>query len=178
MENLGEHKLRLEYSATNEMDIPTGKKCPRIRWMTVIATSRINPKEELMNKLKKFSKHFKRLHSTTLKPSPGERWMNYTINSGNTRVIESCKKYMGDDDNLVLERINNELIELGNKPHKYSLDETLDKFLPDYYIKKFLQDFPNANSWDKVSEKVKKICYKSYPNRQLPNWDKIMDQRV
>jgi hypothetical protein len=85
---------------------------------------------------------------------------------------------MGDNDNLVLERINNELIELRNKPHKYSLDETLDKFLPDYYIKKFLQDFLNATSLDKVSKKVKKICYKGYPNCQLPNWDQIMDQRV
>ena len=177
VEHLGEHKLRLEYSATNEMD-KGGRKYPITRWMTVIATSNINPKAELMNELRKFSKHFKKLHSANLKPSPCDRLIDYLNNSGKTRVIDGCKKYMGDDDNVVLERMNNELIELGNQPHKYSLDQTLDKFLPDYYIKKFLQDFLNATSWDTVSDKVKKICYKGYPNRQLPNWDKITEPRM
>jgi hypothetical protein len=177
VEHLGEHKLRVEYSATNEMD-KGGRKYPITRWMTVIATSNINPKAELMSELRKLSKHFKKLHSANLKPSPCDRLIDYLNNSGKTRVIDGCKKYMGDDDNVVLERINTELIELGNQPHKYSLDETLDKFLPDYYIKKFLQDFLDATSWDTVSDKVKKICYKGYPNRQLPNWDKIMDTRM
>ena len=65
--------------------------------MTVIATSPINTQEELVNELKKFSKHSRRLHSTNLVPSPDERWMNYSLNSENTRVIEACKGYMGDD---------------------------------------------------------------------------------
>ena len=173
VEHLGEHKLRVEHSATNKMEYPPAKKYPKSRWFTVIATSTINPQEELMSQLKKFSTHFKKLHSTTLVPSPGQRWMNYTLNSGNTRVIEVCKNYMGDDDNVVIDRINRELIDLGNKPHKYSCDETLDKFLPDYYTKQFLQDFLNATSWDSISEKVKKLCYKGYPNRQLPDWNKI-----
>ncbi len=123
--------------------------------------------------MKKFSKHFRRLHSTNLVPSPGEHWMNYLLNSGNTRVIEAYKGYMGDDDNVVIEHINKELIELKNKPHRYSHDETMDKFLPDYYINQFLHDFLNATSWDEVSKKVKKIWYKDYPNCQLPDWDKI-----
>ena len=173
VEHLGEHKLRVEHSATNEMEYPPAKKYPKSRWFTVIVTSLINPQEELTSQLKKFSTHFKKLHSMTLVPSPGQRWMNYTLNSGNTRVIEVCKNYMGDDDNVVIDRINRELIDLGNKPHKYSYNETLDKFLPDYYIKQFLQDFLNATSWDSISEKVKKLCYKGYPNRQLPDWNKI-----
>jgi len=173
VEHLGEHKLRVEHSVTNEMVFPPAKKYPKSRWTTVIATSPINPQEELMSHLKKFSTHFKKLHSASLVPSPGQRWMNYTLNSGNTRVIEVCKNYMGDDDNVVIDRINKELIDLGNKPHKYSYNETLDKFFPDYYIKKFVQDFLNATSWDSISEKVKKICYKGYPNRQLPDWNKI-----
>ncbi len=44
--------------------------------------------------------------------------MNYYLNSGNTRVTKACKGYMGDNDNVVIERINKELIELGNKPHR------------------------------------------------------------
>ena len=137
--------------------------------MTVITTSPINPQEELVNELKKFSKHFRRLHSTNLVSSPCEPWMNYSLNSGNTRVIEACKGYMGDDDNVVIECINKELIELGNKPHRYYHDETLDKFLPDYNTKQFLQDFLNATYWDAVSKKVKKIFYKGYPNCQFPD---------
>ena len=173
VEHLDEHKLRVEYSPTNEMQYPPGKKYPKTCWMTVIRTSNINPKQELENELKKFSKHFKKLHSTALVPSPGQRWMNYSLNSGNTRVIEVCKNYMGDDDNVVIDRINKELIDLGSKPHRYSFNETLDKFLPDYYIKRFLQDFFNATSWDNVSDKMKKCCYKGYPNRKLPDWGKI-----
>ena len=99
--------------------------------------------------------------------------MNYSLNSGNNRIIEVCKNYMGDDDAVVIDRVNAELIDLGSKPHRYSFDETLDKFLPDFYIKRFLQDFLNATSWETVDDKVKKICYKGYPKRQLPDWDNI-----
>lgn len=173
IQHLSEHKLRVEYSDSNQMEIPTGKKYPKSRWMTVIAASPVNPEDDLNRELKKLSKHFKKLLGSNLVPSPGMRWMDYTQSSGNTRVIEVCKSYMGDDDNVVIDRVNKELIDMGNKPHRYTYEETMDKFLPDYYIKRFLQDFLNATSWDSVNEKVKKICYKGYPNRKLPDWDKI-----
>ena len=80
---------------------------------------------------------------------------------------------MGDDDNVVIDRVNTKLIAVRNRPHRYSYNETLDKFLPDYYIKQFLQNLLNITSWDRVSDKVKKICYKGYPNCTLPDWDKI-----
>ena len=76
VEHLAKHRLRVEQSATNEMVIATGKNYPKSFLITVIATSPINPQEELVNELKKFSKHFRRLHSTNIVPSPGERWMN------------------------------------------------------------------------------------------------------
>ena len=138
--------------------------------MTVIATSHINPQEELMQELNKLSNNFKRLYSTTLKPSPGQHWMNYSLKNGQNRVIEVYNTYMGDDDTAVIDRINAEMIDLVNKPHRYSLDETLDKFFPDYYIKHFLVNSLDAISWDSVSDNVKTVCYKGYPGRQLPNW--------
>ena len=128
------------------MVYPPAKTFPKSRWMTVIETSCIQPQEEFMRKSKKLSKYFKRLHKTTLKPSPGQRWMNYSLNSGQNRVIEVCKSYMGDDDTVVIDCINAEMIDLGNKPHGYSLDETLDKFFPDYYIKYFLMNSLDATS--------------------------------
>ena len=62
---------------------------------------------------------------------------------------------MGDDDTLFIVRINTEMVDLGNKPHRYSLDETLDKFFPAYYIKRFLMNSLDATSWDSVSNNVK-----------------------
>ena len=141
--------------------------------MTVIRTSSLDSQNELKRELEKLTKHFKKLHSRDLVPSPGTRWMNYALNSGNSRVIEACKGYMGQDDRVIIDKVNSELTELGDKPHRYNYNETLDKFLPDWYIKNFLQNFLNATSWESVSDRVKKVCYKGYPNRTLPVWDRI-----
>lgn len=106
-----------------------------------------------MRELKKCSKYFKKLHNIRLMPSPDQSWMNYPLNSGNNRVIKVCKNYIGDDDNAVIDRINIALINIGNKPHRSSFDETLDKFLTDCYLKHFLVSFLNATSCDIVNEK-------------------------
>ncbi len=173
IDKLGEHKLRVEYSLTNEMVIPRNKTYPKTRWMTVIATSLINPKRELESELKKLSKHIKKIYSSDTGISIGQRWMEYALNSGNTRVLDTMKGYMGNDNDSVQERVNTELMELGNKPHQYLFDETLDKFLPDWYIKKFLQDYFNATKWDDVNKDNKAACYKGCPKRELPDWNKI-----
>ena len=80
---------------------------------------------------------------------------------------------MGNDTDVVQDRVNTELMELGNKPHHYIFDETLDKFLPDWHIKQFLQDYFNATKWDDVNKDIKAACYKVYPKRDLPDWNKI-----
>ena len=64
---------------------------------------------------------------------------------------------MGDDNTTVEDIVNNELIKLGKLPHKYVHGNNLDKTLPDYNIKKFLEDYLNATSWESVPEAVKKI---------------------
>ena len=46
--------------------------------------------------------------------------------------------------------------------------------MADYYIKKVLINFLGATSWDSVSEEVKKVCYKDYPRRSLPDWHRII----
>ena len=173
IDKLDEHKLRVEYSLSNEMVIPRNKTYPKTRWMTVIATSLINPKRELESELKKLSKHIKKIYSSDTGISIGQRWMEYALSSGNTRILDTMKGYMGNDNDVVQERVNTELMELGNKPHQYVFDETLDKFLPDWYIKKFLQDYFNATKWDDVNKDNKAACYKGYPKRELPDWNKI-----
>jgi len=144
-----------------------------VRWYTVITVSRINPNEELEIKLMRFTKKFQQLLSDKAKPSPGKRFMNFQLNSGNEAILKGCMKYMGDGHTAIKDTVNTELIELGRQPHKYHYGEMLDKMLPDYYIKKLLEDYLNATSWDSVSDNVKKACYKGFPTRQLPNWDNI-----
>jgi hypothetical protein len=173
IENLTEHKLREEYSPTNQLVQSKSGNYPQTRFYTVITTSKINPNAELEMELKRFTKKFKGLLSGSTTPSPGRRFMNFQLNSGNERILTGCKKYMGDDNTAVEDIVNNELIELGKLNHKYDYGHTLDKALPDYYIKKFLEDYLNATSWDSVSDAVKKMCYKNFPARQLPNWNHI-----
>ena len=43
---------------------------------------------------------------------------------------------MGQDENIIEPKISAKLIEMGKKAHKYRFNVTLDKFLPNYYIKK------------------------------------------
>ena len=173
IDNLSEHKLREEYSPTNQLLQNNSNNYPQTRFYTVITTSKINPRAELENELRRFTKKFKQLLSDSTTPTPGRRFMNFQLNSGSERILNGCKKYMGDDNIAVEATVNNELIELGKLPHRYIYGETFDKTLPDYNIKKFLEDYLNATSWESVPEAVKKICYKNYPTRQLPNWNNI-----
>ena len=173
IENLTEHKLREEYSPTNQLVQSKSGNYPQTRFYTIITTSKINPDAELDIELQRFTKKFKSLLSSSTTPSPGRRFMNFQLNNGNERILTGCKKYMGDDNTAVEDIVNNELIELGKLTHKYDYGHTLDKALPDYYIKKFLEDYLNATSWDSVSDAVKRMCYKNFPARQLPNWNNI-----
>lgn len=173
IENLSEHKLREEFSPTNQLVQGKSSNYPQTRFYTVITTSKISPDAELEMELERFTKKFKSLLSSSTTPSPGKRFMTFQLNSGNEGILNGCKRYMGEDNTAVEDIVNNELIELGKMSHKYHYGNTLDKALPDYYIKKFLEDYVNATSWDSVSEAIKSTCYKNYPARQLPNWNNI-----
>ena len=100
--------------------------------------------------------------------------MDYVLNSGAENILNGLKKYMGDDENVIMSAVNAELLDLGKKQHEYHYDQTLDRFMADYYIKKVLTNFLGATSWDSVSEEVKKVCLKDYPRRSLPDWHRII----
>jgi len=95
------------------------------------------------------------------------------VNSGSDKITDGLKKYMGQDESIIADKINSELIDLGKKPHRYEYKQTMDRFLPDYYIKSFLQDHLNSTSWESVDNRTKKACYKGYPKYKLPDWNKI-----
>ena len=173
IQNIDEFKLRVEYSQSNEQVIGKGKSYPKVRWYTVISVDAGN-RDKLTMELTRLSKHFKSLHSEKLIINPGRRFMDYVLNSGAENILNGLKKYMGDDENVIMSAVNAELLDLGKKQHEYHYDQTLDRFMADYYTRKVLIKFLGATSWDSVSEEVKKVCFKDYPRRSLPDWNRII----
>lgn len=100
--------------------------------------------------------------------------MDYVNNRGAENILNGLKKYMGDDENIIMSAVNAELLDLGKKHHEYHYDQTLDRFMADYFIKRVLINFLGATSWDAVPEQVKKVCYKDYPRRSLLAWHRII----
>lgn len=173
IKNLKEHKLRVEYSPSNEVVQARGRNYPDTQWYTVIITSPIAHDDELLRELKRFTALYQRLNSPDTRPTPGRRFMNFVKNGGYESILNGLKRYMGEDENVIENNVNSDLIEMGKKPHRYLFNQSMDGFLPDYYIKKILEEHQHAVSWESVSENVKKICYKNYPAQQLPIWENI-----
>ncbi len=49
----------------------------------------------------------------------------------------------------------------------------LDKYLVDYDIMELVTKKMGYTSWDDMSEDQKQICYKNFPNKVLPDWNKL-----
>ena len=173
IQKLDEFKLRVEYSQTNEQVFGKGKSYPKVRWYTIISAD-VGEPEKLDTELKKLSMYFKAVHCEKLLIKPGRRFMDFVTNSGSENILNGLKKYMGDDEDVIMSAVNAELIELGKKPHVYHHGQTMDRFMADYYIKKVLVNVLGATSWESVPDEVKKVCYKDFPRRSLPDWNKII----
>ena len=46
--------------------------------------------------------------------------------------------------------------------------------MADYYIKKVLVNVLGVASWESVPDEVKKVYYKDFPRRSLPDWNRII----
>lgn len=176
IESLCEHKLRVEHSRGNEMQFrANNQKYPVTRWCMVTKLHEVNPEHHLKIELKKFSKLFKQMYSERPTMTPGRRWINFVTNGNRDGILAGCQKYMGDDLSNVERVVNGELVALGKKNHVYHYGCNLDKFWTDGKIKSFLATYLGVDSWDDVSEEVKKICYKNYPSRGLPSWGSMVN---
>ena len=58
----------------------------------------------------------------------------------------------------------------------FKYDCHLDEFFIDFDIKEILVELIGANSWDDVDEDTRKLCYRDYPRKPLPNWDTIVNE--
>ena len=112
---LDKHKLRVEYSPTNEMVKRREKEYPSTHWYTIIITSPINHDQDLLRELERFTRLYKQLNSAETNPSPGRRFMNFVSHAGFTPILNSLKNYMGHDENIIESKISAELIEMGKK---------------------------------------------------------------
>jgi len=58
----------------------------------------------------------------------------------------------------------------------YVWGTSLDRFLVDWDIREFLTEHVGIESWADLDDKGKKICYKNYPRRSLPEWNSIVQE--
>ena len=71
------------------------------------------------------------------------------------------------------ELITDDMEEYYGGGHSLQYDVPLNRYMVDFDIKTFLDDYLGTTSWDDLSEEDKKKCYKDYPKRSLPDWDTI-----
>ena len=114
IQNLDKFKLCVEYSWTNEKIFGRGKSYLKVRWYTIISVGAGQP-EKLDTELKKLSIYFKEVHCKKLLIKPRKQCMNFVTNSGSENILKGLKKYMGDDEDIIMSEVNTELIELGKK---------------------------------------------------------------
>jgi hypothetical protein len=50
---------------------------------------------------------------------------------------------------------------------------SLDHFMVDYDIKEFLSTKVGVTSWNDLNSQEKQVCFENYPNKDLPDWDKL-----
>ena len=57
-----------------------------------------------------------------------------------------------------------------------NFDVPLNKLMVDWDIKEFLKTHVGINSWEDLAEEDKRKCYRDYPKKSLPDWDKIQQE--
>jgi hypothetical protein len=81
----------------------------------------------------------------------------------------------GDRDEAV-KTMNKELHNHFKDGPAYHYDVPLDKFMCDWDIKHFLNNYVGVDSWDDLNNEEKKACYRDYPAKKLPQWDSIVQE--
>jgi hypothetical protein len=80
------------------------------------------------------------------------------------------------DDDLAARNMTQETNKWWQREIEYDYDNNLDRYMVDYDIKKWVAHHMNATSWDDVDEESKRICFKSYPARNLPEWNGLLQE--
>ena len=79
------------------------------------------------------------------------------------------KDYKITDKTELGEQITKKVDKHFKNSYKLVPEKFLDKFLVDYDIIQVLEHI-GYSGWDNVSDEVKRICYKKFPKKTLPDW--------
>ena len=58
----------------------------------------------------------------------------------------------------------------------YHYDISLGKFMVNFNIKEFLNNYVRINSWDDLDKDGRKACFREYLTRNLPDWDLMLQE--
>ena len=101
--------------------------------------------------------------------------LNDTGSGGGLIKFVLNAKGNGDRDEAV-KTMNKELHNHFKDGPAYHYDVPLDKFMCDWDIKHFLNNYVGVDSWDDLNNEEKKACYRDYPAKKLPQWDSIVQE--
>ena len=80
------------------------------------------------------------------------------------------------DHDLAARNMTQETNKWWQRDIDYDYNSNLDRYMVDYDIKKWVAHHMGATSWDDVDEESKRICFKSYPARDLPEWNGLLQE--
>jgi len=172
--SLDDWKLRVKHSITNEMVKNNGSDYADTRWGMVFRTQS-DDKKKLERQLNQMIELMKDIYSARNDMPVGRMFLKWCNTGDKSYLIKGMKKYMGDSDNIVENRVNSDLVAFGNKSYVFDYDNTLDAFWTDSSIKEFITEYYDKVSWDGLEESVLQMCYKGYPERTPPIWDGTSD---
>jgi hypothetical protein len=75
---------------------------------------------------------------------------------------------------IAAETITKDIIDHFKNGVTFKTNLSLDHFLVDYDMMEFLTKKAGFTSWNDFTDAEKRICYKSYPNKVLPDWNKLV----
>jgi hypothetical protein len=82
----------------------------------------------------------------------------------------------GGDEEKTMQVMTEELHNHWKDGVAYHYDVPLDKFMVDYDIKEFIVNYVGCDSWNELTDEMKKACYRDYPRRALPDWNSIVEE--
>ena len=109
----------------------------------------------------------------------GKAALNYVRNlpSGSTGGLgKFCLNKGGGDADKAATIMTDEIDAHFKDGYELLYDVPLNKFMVDWDIKRFLQNYLRATSWEDLSEDDKKKCFRDYPRKSLPDWGGIAQE--
>jgi hypothetical protein len=104
----------------------------------------------------------------------GEILCEWLSTSGKQRMLEGMA-YLGHNNKSMHNTINRALNKIGKDGFDILCDHTLDLFQIYSHITAFVKTHLKVYKWDELDDDTMKLCFKGYPEREVPIWDDSME---